>query len=236
MGNDLQTRLLSEGHPEDHKFVYMCPGNKIPNWFIHCKEVLNSNSFEIDIDELADLDGEIIRIAFCVVIGTKARQDEDTSTKMTESEQHEDEDSFSKITEGGQDEDEDEDTFSEITETGQDEDEDIFYETTEGGQDEEDTFYEITEGGQDEDTFYQTTESGQDEDEDTFAIVFEVINGGVKIYSFVEDDIPGQFHSDHVWLHYNVPESFKLKGDNLQVKFKLRSMSLSFKSCGFHLE
>ncbi|XP_059455252.1 disease resistance protein RPV1-like [Corylus avellana] len=160
MGNDLQTHLLSEGHPADHKFVYMFPGNKIPNWFIYRKEVLNSNSCEIDIDEPAHLDGEITRIAFSAVIGTKA-------------------------------------DISDV---------------------------------QDE-----TTEGGEDEDEDTFAIVFEVISDGVKIYSFVEDDIHGQFHSDHVWLHYNVPESFKLKGVNLHVKFKLRSMSLYFKSCGFHL-
>ncbi|XP_059455255.1 disease resistance protein RPV1-like [Corylus avellana] len=63
---------------------------------------------------------------------------------------------------------------------------------------------------------------GQDEDNENFEIIFEVIRDGEKIYSFVEENISHRFHSDHVWLHYSVPDSFKLKGDNLQVKFQLR--------------
>jgi hypothetical protein len=113
----------------------MFPGNKIPDWFSHREEVLNSNSCKMDINEAAHLDGEITRIAFSAVIGTKA--------------------------------------------------------------DIPDVQDEITESGQ---------------EEDAYGIIFKVISDGVKIYSFVEEDICGQFHSDHVWLHYNVPESFKLKG------------------------
>ncbi|XP_059455249.1 disease resistance protein Roq1-like [Corylus avellana] len=157
MWNDLQIYLSSEGHLEDHKFVCMFPGNKIPNCFSYCRYVSNSNSYEIDIDEPADLDGEIKGIVFIAVIGTNA---------------------------------------------------DIPYDHD-----------EIIEGGQ---------------DEDAYGIVFEVISDGVKMYSFVEEDIPGQFHSDHVWLHYNVP-TFKIEGDNLRAKFKVRSASMFFKSCGFHL-
>ena len=72
------------------------------------------------------------------------------------------------------------------------------------------------------------------QDEGTSEIIFEVTNDGITIYSFLEE-ISGQFRSDHVWLHYNVLESYELKGDSLQVTFKLRSTSMFFKSYGFHL-
>jgi hypothetical protein len=129
----------------------MFPGNKIPDWFNNRKEVLNSNSCKIDVNEPAHLDDdeEITRVAFSAVIGAKAN----------------------------------------IPDV---------------------------------------------QDEGTFEIIFEVINDGVTIYSSMED-IPGRFHSDHVWLHYDVPESSELKGDNLRVTFKLSSTSMFFKSCGFHL-
>ncbi|XP_059454750.1 disease resistance protein RUN1-like isoform X2 [Corylus avellana] len=64
-----------------------------------------------------------------------------------------------------------------------------------------------------------------------------VISDGVEIYSG-----NGAFQvsgSNYVWLHFHVPESFKLKAYNghLQVKFVCFSDSKSkvFKSCGFHL-
>ncbi|XP_059455234.1 disease resistance protein RPV1-like [Corylus avellana] len=121
IGNDVQFRLLNKGYPEDYKFVCIFPGDKIPDWFSHSKEVSNSNSCEIPINGLAHLDGDITRIALCVVIGTKANIPD--------------------------------------------------------GQD------EIIKGGQ---------------DEDAYGIIFKVINGGEEIYSYVKEDIPGQFHSDHV--------------------------------------
>jgi predicted ATPase len=76
-------------------------------------------------------------------------------------------------------------------------------------------------------------EDGQDGD--SFQIVVEVINNGVTYR------LGGNERLDHVWLHYNVQGSFKLKGDNLHVKFKCEdkyskpSNLVFFKSCGFHL-
>jgi hypothetical protein len=72
------------------------------------------------------------------------------------------------------------------------------------------------------------------QDEGTSEIIFEVMSDGITIYSF-EEEISGQFRSDHIWLHYNIPESYELKGNSLQVTFKLRSTSMFFKSCGFHM-
>lgn len=47
------------------------PGNKIPDWFSHRKENSSSNICEIDINEPSNVDGEIIRMALCAVIGLK---------------------------------------------------------------------------------------------------------------------------------------------------------------------
>jgi hypothetical protein len=54
----------------DHEFGCIFVGNKIPDWFNHCKEVSNANSCEIDIDEPIHLDLENTRFAFSAVIGT----------------------------------------------------------------------------------------------------------------------------------------------------------------------
>lgn len=47
------------------------PGNKIPDWFSYRKENSSSNICEIDINEASNMDGEIIGMALCAVIGLK---------------------------------------------------------------------------------------------------------------------------------------------------------------------
>ncbi|XP_059455293.1 disease resistance protein RPV1-like [Corylus avellana] len=58
------------GQLKDHEFGCIFVGNKIPDWFNHCKEVSNANSCEIDIDEPVHLDLENTRFSFSAVIGT----------------------------------------------------------------------------------------------------------------------------------------------------------------------
>jgi hypothetical protein len=78
-------------------------------------------------------------------------------------------------------------------------------------------------------------ENGQDDD--FLIIVVYTMSSGVVIYRTSERVYP--LDSDHVWLHFHVPTSFKFKEDNdhLQVKFVCQSDSKSmlFKNCGFHL-
>ena len=69
--------MLQENSGHRH-FACVFPGKKIPDWFTYHKEVSNSNSCEIDIDELADLDREITRIAFSAVVGIEDGQDRDS--------------------------------------------------------------------------------------------------------------------------------------------------------------
>ncbi|XP_059455266.1 disease resistance protein RPV1-like [Corylus avellana] len=71
MGDDLQIRLMSEGYSTDRKFGCIFPGNKIPNWFSHRKEVSNTKWCEIVINEAVHLDGENTTFAFSTVIGTE---------------------------------------------------------------------------------------------------------------------------------------------------------------------
>ncbi|XP_065620954.1 disease resistance protein RPP2A-like [Quercus suber] len=47
IGNDADNLLLSEGH----QLGMIFPGNKIPDWFSHCKENSTSNICEMDINE-----------------------------------------------------------------------------------------------------------------------------------------------------------------------------------------
>ena len=76
-----------------------------------------------------------------------------------------------------------------------------------------------------------------EQDDDFLAIFVYVVIGGVEIYCGIGEGYPSG--SDHVWLHFYVPESFKLKEDNdqIQVKFvcESNSKSMVFKSCGFHM-
>ncbi|KAM4088365.1 hypothetical protein ACJW30_07G064700 [Castanea mollissima] len=67
IGNDADNLLLSEGH----QLGMIFPGNKIPDWFIHRKENSSSNICEIDINEPSNVDGGIIGMAVCAVIGLK---------------------------------------------------------------------------------------------------------------------------------------------------------------------
>ncbi|XP_030944993.1 TMV resistance protein N-like [Quercus lobata] len=67
IGNDADNPLLSEGH----QLSMIFPGNKIPHWFSHRKENSSSNICEIDINEPSNVDGEIIRMALCAVIGLR---------------------------------------------------------------------------------------------------------------------------------------------------------------------
>ncbi|KAG6655889.1 hypothetical protein CIPAW_05G247400 [Carya illinoinensis] len=149
IGDDMQIRLLSEGHPKNHRFNCLFPGDKIPDWFSHRKQVSKSYTCEMDINiEPTHLDGEISRFAFSAVIGTEDEQDEGA-----------------------------------------------------------------------------------------FEIVFGVIVDGVTTYS--HQDMTSSAHSNLVWFHFHVPESFELKGD-LKVKFECKNVfgnpsNPFFKSCGFHL-
>ncbi|XP_059455280.1 disease resistance protein RML1B-like [Corylus avellana] len=74
--NDLQIHLVSEGHPQGHRFGCIFPGNKIPDYLSHGKEVSNTKSHEIDINEPMHLDSENTRFVFFAVIGTEDVQDE----------------------------------------------------------------------------------------------------------------------------------------------------------------
>ena len=63
-----------------------------------------------------------------------------------------------------------------------------------------------------------------------FYAVFGIMDGHMKdsfdFFADVSND-----GSDHVWLHYHVRESFKLKGDDLQVCFGFESDSVFLKNC-----
>jgi hypothetical protein len=67
---------VQQGHPKDHDFGCIFPGNKIPYWFSHCKEVSNATLCEIDIDELSHLDWKNTIFAFSAVIGTRDVREE----------------------------------------------------------------------------------------------------------------------------------------------------------------
>ncbi|KAG7981220.1 hypothetical protein I3843_05G221800 [Carya illinoinensis] len=140
---------IEDGHPKNHRFNCLFPGDKIPDWFSHRKQVSKSYTCEMDINiEPTHLDGEISRFAFSAVIGTEDEQDEGS-----------------------------------------------------------------------------------------FEIVFGVIVDGVTTYS--HQDMTSSAHSNLVWFHFHVPESFELKGD-LKVKFECKNVfgnpsNPFFKSCGFHL-
>ena len=56
----------------------MFPGNKIPYWFNHLEEDLDSNSCEIDIYEHVDLDGEFTGIALSAVIAYTSDVEDET--------------------------------------------------------------------------------------------------------------------------------------------------------------
>jgi hypothetical protein len=62
-----------------------------------------------------------------------------------------------------------------------------------------------------------------------FYAVFGIMDGHMKdsfdFFADVSND-----GSDHVWLHYHVQESFKLKGDDLQVCFGFESDSVFLKN------
>jgi hypothetical protein len=112
------------------------------------KEISNSNSCEIEIDETEDLDGEITTIAFSAFVGI---------------------------------------------------------------------------------------ENGKDDDFLQFFVY--IMNSGAVIYRTSEGVYP--LDSNHVWLHFHIPGSFKHKvnNDHLQVKFVCQNYlkSILFKSCRFHL-
>ncbi|KAK4564014.1 hypothetical protein RGQ29_006203 [Quercus rubra] len=140
IGNDADNLLLSEGH----QLSMIFPGNKIPDWFSHRKENSSSNICEIDINEPSNVDGEIIRMALCAVIGLK---DAKVPSRI-----------FCSV---------------------------------------------------------------------------NIISNGLPIYG--DDKAFHLSNSDHVWLHYYVPEHNELKGDKLQVRFWCSTKSVSFTSCGAHL-
>ncbi|KAB1211905.1 hypothetical protein CJ030_MR5G000966 [Morella rubra] len=72
--NSVPKGLLFQGYPTGHdsEFSVIFPGRNtsiIPDWFHHCEENLDENSFEIDVSALTNLD-EISGIVLYIVIGS----------------------------------------------------------------------------------------------------------------------------------------------------------------------
>ncbi|KAF5471669.1 hypothetical protein F2P56_008442 [Juglans regia] len=65
--NHVANPLLCKGH--DYLDGIVFPGNRIPDWFSHRKEILERNSCEIDISGHQCLDEEIRGIALCAIVG-----------------------------------------------------------------------------------------------------------------------------------------------------------------------
>ncbi|XP_062157899.1 disease resistance protein RPV1-like [Alnus glutinosa] len=74
MLDDLQIHLLSEWHLKDHHISCIFPGNKIPDYFSHRKELSNTHLGEIDINEPLHLDSGNAIFAFSAVIGREDAQ------------------------------------------------------------------------------------------------------------------------------------------------------------------
>ncbi|KAF5476747.1 hypothetical protein F2P56_003452 [Juglans regia] len=72
--NEVENLFLDQGHFQDHLFGIIFPGNKIPDYFNHCKEVSNKSECEICISEPSHLDGKIKGLALCAVLGVNDGQ------------------------------------------------------------------------------------------------------------------------------------------------------------------
>ncbi|KAF5471919.1 hypothetical protein F2P56_008679 [Juglans regia] len=70
IGSQVPKPSFVEEHIQDHSCGIIFPGNKIPNWFSHTKEISNGDdSCELDIRGPLYLE-EIIGIVFCAVLGS----------------------------------------------------------------------------------------------------------------------------------------------------------------------
>ncbi|XP_018856522.2 disease resistance protein RPP2B-like [Juglans regia] len=68
IGSQVPNPSFVEEHIQDHSCGIIFPGNKIPDWFSHTKEISTSHSCELDISGPLYLE-EIIGIVLCVVLG-----------------------------------------------------------------------------------------------------------------------------------------------------------------------
>ncbi|KAF5469495.1 hypothetical protein F2P56_013561 [Juglans regia] len=70
IGSQVPNPSFVEEHIQDHSCGIIFPGNKIPDWFSHTKEISNGDdSCELDISGPLYLE-EIIGIVFCAVLGS----------------------------------------------------------------------------------------------------------------------------------------------------------------------
>ncbi|XP_035542813.1 disease resistance protein RPV1-like [Juglans regia] len=70
IGSQVPNPSFVEEHIQDHSCGIIFPGNKIPDWFSHTKEISNGDdSWELDISGPLYLE-EIIGIVFCAVLGS----------------------------------------------------------------------------------------------------------------------------------------------------------------------
>ncbi|XP_059450982.1 disease resistance protein RPV1-like [Corylus avellana] len=84
INNDVQMHLLSQVHLKDRYFGCIYPGNKIPEFFSHRKEVSNTNWCEIDINEPIHLGSKNARFAFSAVFGRPDGQVEEGTVMCVE--------------------------------------------------------------------------------------------------------------------------------------------------------